>query len=263
MINIEKHQMHETGETQLSRGEFLAAIDSFNSILEKAPHDFFALRGLLLASAHLADMDELAREDKRKGFAYNAVLINEAIESASEEDREYFKEFGRIFSDKKKLYDLNHEINSLKEEQKRIQSQITLHNRDRELYYVMDKHGQMKDPKVTFFPLVIVGGSMLLLSLPFFIMHANLETYDVTQGIAWFCVITGIILAGCSFIFIFPKVIWVNEIDKYLKVLQTELVQVEEKIKSLETEADELSDCIRTSCRDFVMKDKLKTSNQS
>lgn len=263
MSNIEEHQMHEMGVTQLSRGEFLAAVDSFNSILEKAPHDFFALRGLLLASAHLADMDDLVHEGKKKGFVYNEDLINKVIESASEDDRKYFKEFGRIFSDKKRLYDLNHEINSLREDNKKIQAQITLHNEEREYYYVMDRHGKKNDPQVTFFPLAICGGIMLLLGIWWFIMQSNLEANWLLQALGWFCIITGIIMIGCSFIFIFPKVLEIKEIDKYCKDFQTESMKIEEKIRSLETEANKLSDCIRTSCRDFVMNDKLKTGDNS
>ena len=121
MSDIKNHQMYETGGTLLSNGEFHAAADAFKNVLENDPHDFFALRGLLLASAHLADMEELFREDNRKGFAYNANLINDAIRNSSEEDREYFKEFGRIFSDKKRLYDLNNEIKSLKDEMSELE----------------------------------------------------------------------------------------------------------------------------------------------
>ena len=147
-----EEQMRETGETHLSRGEFLAAVDAFNFILEKNPQDFLALRGLLLASAHLTDMDELVREDKRK-----------------------------------------------------IQAKITLHNEERQYYYVMDRHGQMKDPKVTFFPLVICGVIMLASGLPFFIIQADLGSNSVAQAVGWFSVIIGTIMTGCSFIFIFPK----------------------------------------------------------
>ena len=263
MIDIKKNQMHEIGETQLSGGEFSSAVDSFNSILENDPHDFFALRGLLLASAHLKDMDELESEDKRKGFAYNADLINEAIKGASEEDRQYFKEFGRIFSDKKRLYDLNCEINSLGEKKKLLQSQINLHGMEREYYYVRGRHGNKVEPATMFFPYVIASGIMFLMGLMWFIMQADLETNWLIQALGWFCVILGIVLVGCSFIFVFPKMREVKEIDKFCKVLQAELLEVEVKLKGLDTEADKLSGDIRTACSDFVMKDRLKTSDQS
>ena len=94
-------------------------------------------------------------------------------------------------------------------------------------------------------------------------MQSNLEANWLLQALGWFCTITGIIMIGCSFIFIFPKVLEIKDIDKYCKDFQTESMKIEEKIRSLETEANKLSDCIRTSCRDFVMNDKLKTGDNS
>ena len=94
-------------------------------------------------------------------------------------------------------------------------------------------------------------------------MQSNLEANWLLQALGWFCIITGIIMIGCSFIFIFPKVLEIKEIDKYCKDFQTESMKIEEKIRSLETEANKLSDCIRTSCRVFVMNDKLKTGDNS
>ena len=263
MSDIKNHQMYETGGTLLSNGEFHAAADAFKNVMENDPHDFLALRGLLLASAHLADMEELFREDNRKGFAYNANLINDAIKNSSEEDREYFNEFGRIFSDKKRLYDLNNEIKSLKDDKKKLEAQITLHNEERTFYYVMNRRGRKKDPKATFIPLVIAGGYMILSGLFWFIMESGLDNDWLLQGLGWFCLILGIILVGCSFIFIFPKVLEVKDIDKYCNALKTELMQVETKIKGLEYEADNLSDHIRTSSSIFLSKDRLKTSSKS
>ena len=54
-----EEKMHELGETYLSRGEFMAAADAYKFTLKKNPHDFLALRGLLLAAAHVKDMDDL------------------------------------------------------------------------------------------------------------------------------------------------------------------------------------------------------------
>ena len=252
-----EEQMHEMGETYLSRGEFMAAADAYRFMLKKDPHDFTALRGLMLASAHLTDMDKLTREDKIKGFAYNTNLINEAIECASEEDKEYFKEFGRIFSDKKKLYDLNHEINSLQEDKRKLLAAVALDDIEREYYYIPDKRGKMNDPKVTFFPLVITGGILILSGLMWFIMQSDLETDWLIQALGWFCIITGIVLVGSNLIFVYPKMREIKEIDNHSKKLQAESMLIEEKVKSLESEADKLSAGIRISCHDFAKKDRL------
>ena len=51
-----EEKLHGMGETYLSRGESKAAIDAYRLILQNNPHDFAALRGLMLAAAYLKDM---------------------------------------------------------------------------------------------------------------------------------------------------------------------------------------------------------------
>lgn len=91
-----EEQLHEMGETYLSRGEVEAAVDAYRLILKKAPHDFLALRGLMLASAYLRDMDGLSSIGDAKHFSYDSQLVSEVLDAASEEDKEYFSEFAKI-----------------------------------------------------------------------------------------------------------------------------------------------------------------------
>ena len=48
-----EERLHEMGDTYLSRGEVNAAVDAYRLILKKSPHDFRAIRGLMLAAAYL------------------------------------------------------------------------------------------------------------------------------------------------------------------------------------------------------------------
>lgn len=57
-------EMHETGEKYLSRGEFMAAVDAYRFTLTKDPHDFFALRGLMLAADIRMLIYELLKKDR-------------------------------------------------------------------------------------------------------------------------------------------------------------------------------------------------------
>ena len=95
-----EEQLHEMGETYLSRGEVEAAVDAYRLILKKAPHDFLALRGLMLAAAYLRDMDGFSRIGDAKHFSYDSKLVGEVLDSASEEDKEYFSEFRKIYVNK-------------------------------------------------------------------------------------------------------------------------------------------------------------------
>ena len=89
-------KIHEAGETYLSRGEFMATADAYEFMLKKDPHDFLALRGLMLTAAHITDMSELDREVVSDQFSYDSQMVSEAIESASEEDKGYFIELARV-----------------------------------------------------------------------------------------------------------------------------------------------------------------------
>lgn len=51
------------------------------------PHDFYALRELMLSAAYLNDMDELALDAEAKHFSYNSKKVKEVIESASGQDK--------------------------------------------------------------------------------------------------------------------------------------------------------------------------------
>ena len=115
----------------------MAAIDAFRFILKKDPHDFLALRGLLLAATQLNSMEDLVNEEKE--FSYDPELIDEAVEGASEEDKEYFTEFDRIYSDKKELKDLNDEIEALRVKKRKIGDYITLNGEKREEQVARDR----------------------------------------------------------------------------------------------------------------------------
>ncbi len=122
-----EEKLHGLGETYLSRGESEAAVDAYKLILEKNPHDFSALRGLMLAAAYLKDIDGLTRIGEAKHFSYNSELVGEVLDAASEEDTEYFSEFGKIYVNKKELIDRKREIESLRREH---ESESSEHMRD-------------------------------------------------------------------------------------------------------------------------------------
>ncbi len=249
-----KEQMYEQGETSLARGEFSAAADAYRSILKKDPHNFMALRGLLLAAVHLKDMDELAAEDK-KGFAYNPELIDEVVEGASEEDKKYFKEFGKIYADKKRLYDLNHDIDSLLEDNKKIDNTISYNNIERDEYYVEGKYGIRRHPKYAFVGLFIATAMEVFPGIFFLTAFEHTEE-PLTLYLGWGAIIIGAICLGCNFKFIYPKVKKIEEFDRQTKELEAESSRAAEKLKGLESDADKLRDDLKRAIYEFAEKDK-------
>ena len=90
----------------------------------------------MLAAAYLKDFDGIARLGEAKHFSYDSQMVKEVIESASDKDREYFTEFGKLYADKKMLIDCYSEIESLHREYNRIESAIRLTDDTRYDYYI-------------------------------------------------------------------------------------------------------------------------------
>ncbi len=107
------------------------------------PHDFYALRELMLSAAYLNDMDELALDAEAKHFSYNSKKVKEVLESASEEDKEYFKKFAGLYADKKRMADCRREIESLRQDCNRIETAMRLTEDTRRDYYIKaGRHGK-------------------------------------------------------------------------------------------------------------------------
>ena len=246
-------QLHVMGETYLSRGEVKAAIDAYRLILKKAPHDFYALRGLMLAAAFLKDMDGFARIGEAKHFSYDPQLVNEVIESASEEDKEYFTEFAKIYDDKQKQIDCNREIGSLRREHEGKEAYIRLTDNTRYEYYFETKYGK-HHPRSVF---IAVWCLTALYSVPSFIgIFDNIDEEGLPVFFVVVCVLALLFGAGFNFIVAYPKMKMINKIDADVRDLKIESEATARKIRDLEAEAKEISDDIRKAIRDLIRKDR-------
>ena len=252
-----EERLHSMGETYLSRGEVKAAVDAYRLILEKAPHDFIALRGLMLAAAYLKDLDGFARISDARHFSYDSGLAGEVFDAASEEDKEYFSEFGKIYVNKEKQIGLNSEIKSLRQERERIEAKIRFTDNTRYEYYFETKHGQHSP--ITIFILIwcftgYFGISSIIGS--FGMNSAVMDAFLAIIGVLFLLV--GICV---NFFFVYPRMKAIRMIDAEVKELNVESDRTAEKIKALEAEVEELSDDIRKAVRDFVKKDRLITKD--
>lgn len=133
----------------MSRKEFETVVEAYRLSLKTNPHDFYALRGLMLAAAFLKDMDGLVHADEAKSFSYNPIIVNEVIDCASEEDKEYFKKYAKLYADKKRQIDCNREIVSLCRDRERIETAMRLTEDTRRDYYIKAGKGRWH-PKAYF-----------------------------------------------------------------------------------------------------------------
>ena len=253
-----EEQLHVMGETYLSRGEVNAAVDAYKLILRKNPHDFLALRGLMLAAAYLKDMDGFYRIGEAKHFSYDSKLVGEVLDAASEEDKKYFSEFGKIYVNKEKQIDLNREIKSLRKERERIEANIRFTDNTRYEYYFESKYGQ-HSPKPIF---IVVWILTALYSVPSFIgIFDHLDQGGVSILFAVICGLSLLIGLGINFLIVYPRMKIIKRIDAVINERHAESDKTGEQIKKLEAEAEELSDDIMKAIRDFVKKDSLITKD--
>lgn len=258
---FKEDEMHEAGETYISRSEFMAAIDAYKFTLTKDPHDFIALRGLMLAAANLSNMKQLEKESESVEFSYDSQIVSEVIAGAAEEDKKYFTEFGKLYTEKKKRSDCSKEIVSLKEKKQQIRDVIARNNIDRENYYVRDRYGVLRPPKLMFVLFAVLTAVWTLLEIFFvcgFISTAasGMEHPEIFGILALCHGIPWSIFAIQAFVIILPKVKKINNIDAEISRLYEESGMMNKKIRGLEEESSKHAANIRKYFHDFIKMDR-------
>jgi len=252
-----EEQMHDMGETYLSRGEYMAAVDAYKLILEKEPHDFRALRGIMLGAARLNNIDELTGVGEAKHFSYNAKLADDAIKNASEQDKDYFTKLGKIYADKVRLIDCNREIKSLTQEHDRIDTTCRLIDDSRIDYYFDGRHGAKYSPKTWF--CMMWGATAFFIALPFLTL-AVIGFGDVISTVSILAVLDAILVLACAaynFGRVYPRMKKIKEIDGEIIGYNAESGRIGMKIRELEEEVRKLDIEIRRSIDNFIKDDRL------
>ena len=254
-------KIHKAGETYLSRREFMATSDAYGFMLKKDPHDFLALRGLMLAAAHMTDMSELDLDDEPGKFSYDSEKVDQAIGSASEEDKEYFKELAKVFSEKKSLADYSQELENLQEEKRKINDVIARNNTSRNRFYTNSKYGDKQHPAVSLILTLLINGYVLLIAAGFAcgLVEAYKENSDSKEVFLGFVIFFSIIMLGLlayDFFYVFPKMRKLKKIEKENAKLYVEAGSIESKINTLEYKSAKLLSETRRSIHSFVKKDR-------
>ena len=253
-------RIHEAGETYLSRGEFMATTEAYEFMLKKDPHDFLALRGLMLAAAHLTDMSELEQVDK--DFSYDSKMVSRVIEYASEKDKKYFTEFAKVYSDKKRVVDCSEEIEALREKKSKINSDITQNNIEGE---GNNGKGGFSTRVDLIYPLVAflgVAALFILMTIDFakdlINAYASNSEYVDTElrFVISFGVLSLVIVLGGILYFCF-EIRRIKKLEKTNAEFYDEARKMNDKIKELENESSKLTADIRRFIHEFVRKDKL------
>ncbi|MBO4776138.1 MAG: hypothetical protein J5515_05945 [Lachnospiraceae bacterium] len=259
MVKDDK-QMHDIAKTYLAKREFNAAIEAYKSILNKYPHDFVTLRGLMLAAAHLSDTDELIGNEKKGFFSYDPDIVDEVKKAAPEKDMDYFLKLGKIYSDKKRMFDLSNEIQTLEKDHESIEESI---KEKREMSYNFNIRGF--SPKGRYFISLSIVIACVVSGI-FTGVYAKINDLEL-QPLIFLIVICGIVGVILNLI-TFSKYRYVIMLNKMIKAHCVEQDEIKEKLKRLYVEADKLKAGIKNSSADFVNKDEaimyeIRTQNLS
>ena len=243
------------GETYLERGEFSAAADAYRFMLNKDPHDFLALRGLMLAAAQLNSMSDLIRKDKSRDFSFDAALADEAVEGASEEDKEYFKDLRKIFSDMKELSEINGEIDSLGRERRGSGEAIRSNEVElNDCYIEKDRYGKKISPLRSFIFNWVFYAAFVTITSPLVIVGLK---YNEISAAAFTFIALYILIPVLNLTVVFPMIRKKAALDRSIEELSAKSNSAGDTMKILDEKAEKLGAAIKTACHDFVKKDTL------
>ena len=256
-----EEQMHELGETYLSRGEFSAAIDAYKYLLQKDPHNFLALRGTVLASARMNSMNDILKTDFR-GFTYNSKLAESAVESSSAEDKNYFVEFARILREMYELSKLHKEYEALAVEKKRADARLGVANANLGEHHFADTKCNTHDPLVTFTFLSVVTG-IFALSTIFAILYVILSAAngDDVSPLIILAIILALITGGLAWVtfrIIYPIVQSDQALKEKLNKTSVEVGEITQKLEEIEKDIHTRESQVKRDCLLFFKEDQKR-----
>jgi len=254
-VGYEEYQMLKPGDKNLSRKKYAEAIEAYKAVLAQNPHDFLALRGLMLAAAKIRDPDELSyiHSEGEEDFTYDFDLAISVIEGASEEDKKYFADFEKIYSDMKRISDSKVEIESLGNDKTTNEAYIKHNEKLRRRQYVNHKM-KSQHPKKEFISNWILCAMVLLCMIFMLIYFKPDASMAVMLVVSFILIICG--LAAFNIFYVYPRINKVKEFDRTIAELHLESAEIDEKIKTCKAEAEKLSGVVDNSIEDFIKRDK-------
>ena len=250
----EEDQILKPGDKYLSRKRYEDAIEAYKAVLEQDPRDFLALRGLMLAAAKIRKPDELSyiHSEGTEDFTYDFDLALEVIEKSSEEDKKFFADLEKIYSDMKRLSDCKEEIDSLGNDKTRTEAYIKHNEKLRRRQYIRTKTWPRHPREI--FVSSWISCAFVILSAIIIIIYFKPDVSMTAMLLVSFAIILGGLVAYNIF-FVYPRIKKVNEFGQKIAELKAESLSIDEKIKSLRAEVEKLTDSIGPAIDDFAMRD--------
>ncbi len=260
-------QMHEMGNTYLSRGEFSAAIDAYKYLLQKDPHDFIALRGIMLASAQMKGIKNLSDSNNFRKFTYNTKLVESSVEGSSAEDKDYFEELRRLFREIHVISKLNKERDALEVERSRTRSKLNMTSANLSEYSFIDEKGDTHDPELGFAIMCVITGLLALVTtgLYLFAIFSSIFGGEVSALIVVSFIATVVTFAAAMITFkiMYPLAQGAKKHKLKLKEAKAELDNISIRLEMLEKEVHSRVSVIKHDCLLFFKEDERRMARFS
>ena len=255
-------QMHEMGKIYLSRGEFSAAIDAYKYLLQKDHHDFLALRGTMLASARMKDIEALRKPDNFKRVTYNSKLAESVIESSADNDKGYFEEFGRLISEMHELSKLYKEHENLLVEKTRTDSKLSMANATLAESSFTDDEGRTRDPKFGFAVMCVVTGILALVTTITLIVSIFSAIFGGEDSAGFLLAFLGGLVtfgvAMATFKLLYPLAQSVKNNEATVKKYTFELADITQKVEDMEKDIHSRESSVKHACLLFYKEDEKR-----
>ena len=92
-VQMHHDELLKDAETNMRQMEFTSAKEKYSAILESDPHDFYALRGLVLCSGPVISTESFKKPEKLTDCSFDQMkdCLNKVKEQAKEADQPYFE----------------------------------------------------------------------------------------------------------------------------------------------------------------------------
>ncbi len=258
---FKEDSMHEMCEKYLVSREFTSAIEGFQFILQKDPHDFRALRGLMLGAARFPNTQSMLRKDGYENFNYKPALVDKVNVNCLEQDKDYFNELTRLYSEMKELSDLHRTHKELLTEKDRIEKKLNSELGQREGCKLTDKNGTVHEPSYPFMALNFVTGFFLFMITALIIWAITMGDSDSAGA----CVMLAFLILGPTIFFgafnytvFYPRYKSAKLLDACIRLTRHQEAEINQKVDESDKNIHKRIADVRRDCLAFISRDAQK-----
>lgn len=226
-----------------SKSEFKSASEMYQFMLNKEPHNFRALDGLMLCENKLTAISNITRLVKEKTFSTTVVNFDKFKEACPEDKREYFELAEEGCTLARKAMALNNNLDAMGSNRRRLYSKIENNEHAGSRYYVRSKGGNETNP-VTFLRATLV---LVAIYMAFVWGLSFVSSTGIRQSFIMAC---GFSIFGLV-VFAIPICIGITLSKKYKKAhatdaeINAQINEVDQEMRAMSAKQDEIENQLK------------------